>query len=104
MPKKLHPASKCSEIKDFWHVRNVPFQTDAGFRFFVFRTLFLAGFRFVEFRTLFLAGFRFFDGFNFLEFRALPGVFYFLGVFAFLVFFGGACFHLWRSQWRGEGS
>lgn len=33
--RKLLPASKCSEIKDFWHVRNVPFQTDAGFRFFV---------------------------------------------------------------------
>ena len=39
MPKKRHPASKCSEIEDFWHVRNVPFQTDAGFRFFVHKKI-----------------------------------------------------------------
>jgi len=39
--RKLLPASKCSEIKDFWHVRNVPFQTDAGLAEFSFDSGFL---------------------------------------------------------------
>jgi len=39
--RKLLPASKCSEIEDFWHVRNVPFQTDAGLTEFSFDSGFL---------------------------------------------------------------
>jgi len=58
--RKLLPASKCSEIedtqkskrflvslrnlrfqRDFWHVRNVPFQTDTGLTEFSFDSRFL---------------------------------------------------------------